>query len=56
MNKSKKETENLIFFFFFFFFFSVKSNFISLINIKIVFSLVATATRENTALSVNSVK
>ena len=46
MNKSIKETENLIFF-------SVRSNFISLINTH---ELVATATRENTAFGVHSVK
>ena len=39
-----------------FFFFSVGSNFISLMNTKILFSLVATATRENTAFGVQSVK
>ena len=50
VNKSIKETENLDFF-------TVRSNFISLMKTKTcIFSLVATATRENTAFGVHSVK
>ena len=40
----------------FFFFFQGKSEFISLMNTKLVFSLMATATLKNTALDIHLVK
>ena len=49
VNKSIKETENFIFV-------NVRSNFISLMNTKTCISLGASATRENTAFGVHSVK
>ena len=50
MNKSIKETVNLIFFF------SVRSNFISLMNTKTCIFTRTTATHENTAFGVHLVK